>query len=483
MAEVITHFSTWPWQHWATERPSAAALSFGEQSFSWHEVSERIEQYAQGLIEQGIKRDQLVAAIAPNSVHLVWLFLATIRIGARYVGLNPRFSDIELNAILDELKPQAIWLPPKSSFIPQQQDDACSSVNVPQILRLLPAIQPRLVPVTWQPSRAVTYTLTSGSTGLPKAVVHTAEQHLASADGLLSLMSFTPGDSWLLSLPLYHVSGMAIVWRWLHSGAAIVIPKSADLADELRQVTHASLVPTQLQRLLDNTQEPNQAWQLKEVLLGGAVIPPSLTEQAEQAGIACWCGYGMTEMASTVTVKRADRSSGVGHVIPHRELMVKEGEIFVRGASLCLGYYRNQMIFPATEGEWFSTRDLGEWQNDELVILGRADNMFISGGENIQPETVEKVLTTHPKVQQAFVLPRADDEYGQRPVAIITTALPLDAGLVNELELFMAEQVTGFKRPVSYLTFPEHLSGRGIKVSRSQLQQWLDEQSYPNSTK
>lgn len=282
----------------------------------------------------------------------------------------------------------------------------------------------------------------------------------------------------LLSLPLFHVSGMAIVWRWLHSGAGITIPKSSDFSKELQRVTHASLVPTQLQRLLDfpNNTVDNNDRQLKEVLLGGAVIPPALTEQAEQAGIACWCGYGMTEMASTVTVKRADSSSGVGQVIPHRELMVKEGEVFVRGASLCLGYYRNQMIFPATEGEWFSTRDLGEWQDDELFILGRADNMFISGGENIQPEAIEKVLLTHPKIQQAFVLPQADKEYGQRPVAIVTTALPLDAGLVSEFEQFMAEQVTSFKRPVSYLSFPHHLSGRGIKVSRIQLMQWLAQQ-------
>ena len=477
MAEVTTHFSTWPWQHWATERPSAAALSFGEQSFSWHEVSERIDEYAQGLIEQGVKRDQLVAAIAPNSVQLVWLFLATIRIGARYVGLNPRFSDVELNDILDELKPQAIWLPPKSTFIPSLQEQTPALVNTGQILRLLPALQPRLVPVTWQPSRAVTYTLTSGSTGLPKAVVHTAEQHLASADGLLNLMNFTADDSWLLSLPLFHVSGMAIVWRWLYRGACIVIPKASDFSEELQKVTHASLVPTQLQRLLTATltdESELAQHQLKEVLLGGAVIPPTLTEQAELAGIACWCGYGMTEMASTVTVKRADVSSGVGHVIPHRELLVKDGEIFVRGASLCLGYYRNQMIFPATDNAWFSTGDLGEWQNDELFILGRADNMFISGGENIQPEAIEKVLLTHPKIEQAFVLPREDAEYGQRPIAIIATALPLDVGLVAELELFMAEQVTSFKRPVSYFTFPEHLRGRGIKVSRLQLKQWLD---------
>ncbi|MCG7586908.1 o-succinylbenzoate--CoA ligase [Photobacterium sp. OFAV2-7] len=468
MAEITSYFATWPWQHWATKRPSAAALSFGEQTFSWAEVSVRVDEYAQGLVEQGVKRDQLIAVIAPNSVQVLWLILAAIRVGARYVGLNPRSSQPELDQQLDSLQCDFIWYPAKTKHAFEQYSRA----------KLLPPQQPRLVPVTWQPTRPATLTLTSGSTGQPKAVVHSAQSQLASAAGLLEWMDYGEQDSWLLSLPLFHISGLAIVWRWLYRGARLVIAEPAQFETALASVTHASLVPTQLQRLLvsqDRSDSPSLV--LKQVLLGGAVIPVSLTKQAEAAGINCWCGYGLTEMGSTVTAKRADASSGVGSVLPNREITLKDGEILVRGKTQCIGYYRNKTIFPVADGEWFATKDLGRWSGEELHILGRVDNMFISGGENIQPEMIEKELLAHPGVKQAFVLPVDDSEYGQRPVAIIESETPLDNKLKQELHEYMQERVTTFRRPVEYLDMPDNLGAGGIKVSRKRLAEWLEVQN------
>ncbi|MGF1737242.1 o-succinylbenzoate--CoA ligase [Photobacterium satsumensis] len=473
-------FSTWPWQHWVKERPSAVALSFGEQQFSWAELAERVDEYAQGLVEQGLKRDQLVAVVAPNSVSVIWLLLAILRTGARYVGLNPRLSPQELSSQLTQLECDFIWYPAKSVDAfdrihgnEQDCEQALEQARLPR-LQLLPPQTPRMVPVTWQASRAATLTMTSGSTGQPKAVVHNAQSHLASAAGLLQWMAFDAEDSWLLSLPLFHISGMAIVWRWLYRGAQLAVEPSQELDVALGRVTHASLVPTQLQRVLDNNSE--SALRLKRVLLGGAVIPVSLTERARQAGIECWCGYGMTEMASTVTTKLADHSTGVGAVLPNRELMLKDGEVLVKGKTSGMGYYRNRTIFPFSEQEWFATKDLADWHDEELFIRGRKDNMFISGGENIQPEEIERVLLAHPAVHQAFVLPVDDKEYGQRPAAIVATSLELDAALVSELEDYMKQQVIGFRRPVKYLLLPSQLSAGGIKISRKQLAQWLAEQ-------
>ncbi|ELR63712.1 O-succinylbenzoic acid--CoA ligase [Photobacterium marinum] len=465
MAGVTPYFATWPWQHWATERPSAAALRFGEQTFSWAEVSARVDEYAQGLAEQGVKRDQLVGVIAPNSLQVLWLILATIRVGARYVGLNPKNTQAELEQQLNQLQCDFLWYPPKASYI---FDD------YPRLM-LLPPPSPRLVPVTWQPTRAATLTLTSGSTGTPKAVVHSAQTQLASAEGLLAWMDFGELDSWLLSLPLFHISGLAIVWRWLYRGAQLVVAEPTQFDKALSEVTHASLVPTQLHRLLASRPANKQPVVLKEVLLGGAVIPVSLTEQAEEAGIHCWCGYGMTEMGSTVTAKRANASAGVGNPLPNRELMLHDGEILVRGKTLCIGYYRNKTIFPVGEDEWFATKDLGCWHDEELHILGRADNMFISGGENIQPEAIEKVLLGHPEVKQAFILPIEDAEYGQRPVAIVETCQRLDELLKEQLSGYMQSKVNGLCRPVDYLALPESLGSTGIKISRKQLAEWLAE--------
>ena len=466
-------FTTWPWQHWAKERPSAVALSFGDpssgkQQFSWAELAERVDEYAQGFVEQGLKRDQLVAVVAPNSVSVIWLLLAVLRTGARFVGLNPRLSEQDLSSQLAQLECDFIWYPAKNSL------ESSDELTLPPRLQLLPPQAPRMVPVTWQATRAATLTMTSGSTGQPKAVVHSAQSHLASAAGLLHWMAFDADDSWLLSLPLFHISGMAIVWRWLYRGAQMAVEPSQDLEQALNKVTHASLVPTQLQRLLENS--TTSALHLKRVLLGGAVIPVSLTERAKQAGIECWCGYGMTEMASTVTAKLADSSAGVGAVLPNRELTLKDGEVWVKGKTLGMGYYRNRTVFPFSDQAWFATKDLANWHDEELFIVGRKDNMFISGGENIQPEEIEKVLLAHPKVNQAFVLPMAEEEYGQRPVAIVATSSELDETLITELTGYMKQQVMGLCRPVRYLPLPTHLSTGGIKISRKQLVQWLVEQ-------
>ena len=458
-------FSTWPWQYWAKERPSAVALSFGEQQFSWTELAERVEEYAQGLVEQGLRRDQLVAAVAPNSVSVIWLLLAVLRVGARYVGLNPRLGHQALASQLDQLEPDFIWQPAKHGI------ESGDELKLPPRLQLLPPKTPRMVPVTWQVTRAVTLTMTSGSTGNPKAVVHNAHSHLASAAGLLNWMEFESNDSWLLSLPLFHISGMAIVWRWLYRGAQLAVEPTQDIQQALKGVTHASLVPTQLQRLLDSPDTAELS--LKRVLLGGALIPVSLTEQASQAGIECWCGYGMTEMGSTVTAKLADSSAGVGAVLPNRELTLKEGEVMVKGKTLGMGYYRNRTVFPFSDQDWFATKDLARWHDEELFILGRKDNMFISGGENIQPEEIEKALLAHPQVLQAFVLPVDDAEYGQRPVAIVATASELGDSLSDELASFMKQQVMGLCRPVKYLPLPPQLADGGIKVSRQQLAEWL----------
>lgn len=470
MAQIKPAFQMWPWQYWAEHRPTEVAIALGDTNagavtWNWIEVTANIEKYAQRLVAQGVKRDQLVAVVAPNSIEVLWLLLAIIRVGARYVGLNPKLPLNALTEQLTALNNDYIWC--------DNSDLAADLAG--KTLSLIPEVtSERLIPVMWQEHRPVSLTLTSGSTGLPKAVVHNAQSHLASARGLLKQMTFTADDSWLLSLPLFHISGLAIVWRWLYRGASIVVVAPELQQQALQWVSHASLVPTQLQRFLDS--DYAQQHQLQQVLLGGATIPVSLTTAAQQVGIECWSGYGMTEMASTITAKLANSSAGVGTVLPDRELILRDGEICVRGNVLCLGYYRNNTIFSLLgcddDDDWFATKDLGEWHDDELFIRGRVDNMFISGGENVQPEDIEQVLLQHPAVNQVIVLPMTDQDFGARPVAILTTSEPLDNYLMDQLASYMSQQVAPYKRPIRYIALPEKFT-QNVKISRTDLAQWL----------
>lgn len=141
--------------------------------------------------------------------------------------------------------------------------------------------------------------------------------------GVLALMPYGDSDDWLLSLPLFHVSGQGILWRWLQGGGRLTVREKQPLEQALQGCTHASLVPTQLWRLL-NSHHPVA---LKAVLLGGAEIPVALTEQAREQGIRTFCGYGLTEFASTVCAKEADGAPDVGSALPGRDVQVVNGEV------------------------------------------------------------------------------------------------------------------------------------------------------------
>ena len=157
------------------------------------------------------------------------------------------------------------------------------------------------------------------------------------------------------------------MWRWLYAGARMTVRDKQPLEQMLAGCTHASLVPTQLWRLLVNRSSVS----LKAVLLGGAAIPIELTEQAREQGIRCFCGYGLTEFASTVCAKEADGLADVGSPLPGREVKIVNNEVWLRAASMAEGYWRNgQLVSLVNDEGWYATRDRGEVHNGKLTIVG-----------------------------------------------------------------------------------------------------------------
>lgn len=455
-ATIYPAFTDWPWRHWASHTPEHTALFLESTPVSWRVLSQKIGQLASSFMHQGVTTDAIVAVRGKNSAELLLAYLAVLQCGARVLPLNPQLPDLLLSELLPQLNVDYGYSPDAEFRWPNGIAVLSASAGDPVELP------------SWQAQRLATLTLTSGSTGMPKAAAHSFQAHLSSAAGVLSLMPFVQEDSWLLSLPLFHVSGQGIVWRWLLAGASLAVRNMHPLDDALRGCTHASLVPTQLWRLLN---QPETSLTLKDVLLGGAMIPVDLTEQAEARGIRCWCGYGLTEMASTVCAKCADALPGVGLPLSGRELMLADGEILLRGDNMASGYWRDGHLFPLADADgWFHTRDRGEMQNGELRIIGRLDNLFFSGGEGIQPEDIERVLLTHPDILQAFVLPVDDCEFGQRPVAVIEARKGLD---LSVLAPWTQGKLARFQQPIGYYLLPEDLKQGGIKISRKQIAAWL----------
>lgn len=447
----VAAINDWPWMHWQQRYPQATAIDSGDETLNWHQLVERIAGYANGFHLQGVKPEMVVALRSRNGLQALLAWLSLLACGARVLVLNPQLPDLQLNQLLPGLGVSfalSIDAPAVPQTAPLYLETSCGRVHHP-----------------WQRDALATLTLTSGTTGRAKAAVHTFDAHLHSAAAVIGLMDFTPRDRWLLSLPLFHVSGMGIVWRWLSAGATLVVEESRDMTAGLARSSFASLVPTQLWRLLNQPTLPSG---LRAVLLGGAAIPAELTRRAEAAGIRCWCGYGLTESASTVCAGRADGSGSTGAPLPGQELHLVADEIWLRSPTLAQGYWLDGALQPLTDDDgWLHTGDLGHWHQGKLWIDGRRDNLFFCGGEAVQPEVIERVLLAHPAVTQAVVVPQTDSEYGQRPVALVAGDIAL-----NQLAGWAAPQLANYQHPVAWYPLPE-LTGEGIKPSRHRLQAWL----------
>lgn len=462
------------WQQHAKTKPNDIALRDFSQGavFTWTELNRLIITYAQQLRENQVGLTSIIALQGRNSLDYLAFYLAALSLGMRVLGLNPAFSREKSTALCQANQVELLidLSHEQPEFVPFFSGER---ISIPMMTFESGAKSDdiELNPVNIALEYARTFTLTSGSTGLPKSVIHEISAHLDNAQGVCELMDFTAQHSWLLSLPLYHVSGQGIVWRWLLQGAELHLGGQQFYEDCLRS-SHLSLVPTQAWRLLEFIHHSNlSAVGIQSILLGGAAISTELTQKLTALGIKVYVGYGMTEMASTVFAKQCDGKLGVGKPLSGREFMIVDGEIWLRGAGMGRGYFIDgeRALFVNEQG-WFQTKDLANWDGENLVICGRKDNMFISGGENIQPEEIENILLQHHSVNQVYVVPKDDPEFGQRPVAFVEFLADFSESAVENLRIWLSDKIEKFKQPVAY--FPLHPQERGqIKISRAELMQ------------
>jgi O-succinylbenzoic acid--CoA ligase len=253
---------------------------------------------------------------------------------------------------------------------------------------------------------------TSGSSGRPKGVRLTLANLEAAARASAAHLGHGREDDWLLAMPLHHVGGLSILVRQAYAGGSITM-MSAFEAESVaramsREVTMVSVVPTMLRRLLGHG--PFNG--LRGVLVGGGPIPAGLLEQAVASGLPVLPTYGMTETFGQVaTLRPGSRVERKVHPLPGVDLRIEaSGRVAVRGEMVSPGYWGQ----PDRVGPWFVTGDLGRIDDDgALHILGRADMVIVTGGENVNPETVEVVIENCPGVEALVVVGSPDEEWGQ----------------------------------------------------------------------
>jgi O-succinylbenzoic acid--CoA ligase len=292
---------------------------------------------------------------------------------------------------------------------------------------------------------------TSGTTGDPKAVVLTHDAVAASARATSARLGVDPGaDRWLACLPLAHVGGLSVVTRALLTGTPLTVHDGFDAgaveAAAAAGCTLVSLVPTALRRI-----DPSG---FRTVLLGGSAMPDELPPNAVTT-------YGMTETGSGVVYD--------GRPLDGVEVRVVDGEIHLRGPML-LRCYRDGTD-PKTADGWLPTGDVGAWDpaTGRLRVFGRRGDMIVTGGENVWPTAVERVLERLPSVREVAVTGEPDPEWGQRVVALVVPADPAAPPTLGELRDAVRGELPAYAAPRALRlldALPRTASG---KVARARL--------------
>ncbi len=310
---------------------------------------------------------------------------------------------------------------------------------------------------------------TSGSTGVPKGAELTADAMLASARASLARLGAGPASSggpagrWLCCLPTHHISGLGVLVRSLVSGTEPLVVDRID-ADLVGSAgcDYVSLVPTQLQRLLEAGAPVDR---FRAILLGGAAVPPGLLDAAGAAGARVVTTYGMTETCGGCVYDGAPLD-GV------RLDSGPDGRIRISGPVLFSRYrLAPELTSQSLVDGWFVTSDLGGLQGGEggegaegaeagpeagrLVLLGRADDVINTGGEKVVPGLVEQALRDCPLVKDAFVVGVPDPEWGERVTAVI---VPVDESVppgLDALRAVVAARLPRYAAPRAVVCVPE----------------------------
>ncbi len=474
---------------------SKVALIDGSECISYFTLEALVLLCAQRLRQMCTKDDVLVV-FGSNSAWELVVIWAAISCGIKICPINPKLPADKLKAVLDNIQAGCFWVEndsilsqeAKSALIGLREfvydhkpaEQALASVCTQEDkLAIIRAFAPSDAPQENLSSLPVittdsicTLILTSGSTGIPKAVAATYKNHFASARGADMLSA---GDVYLQSLPLYHIGGLAISMRCFFSAATVMfsnpqssieqtLARSATLG---HPVTCLSVVPTQLHRMLQQHYDFSQS-AIRRILLGGGPITADLLRQCLAQQIYPYVSYGLSEMCSQVCTRRitspemiADLNAGVP--LPYRQLKISNQEILVKGDTLFAGYYcHGRLELPVDQEGYFHTADLGALnERQELYVFGRRDNQFVSGGENIQPEPIEKIICEESGAARALLYGHADEEWGSMAVAVTD-------GNLDGLRAKLKARLAPYEVPKIILPWPQD-NGYTLKVSRQDI--------------
>ncbi len=502
---------------WAAQRGDAAAVRDHDRRVSWRELVDEADRVAAALHRHGLVEGDRVSAWMGNRIEAVAIFLACSRNGYAFnTSLHATYGAGEVATLLDQVSSRALFAEVghgaggtgddifaiakaqpamRAVFaLPRHGDNAAALPALPY-----PAEAGcEAPPVSGDPDQIVYLAFTSGTTGAPKAVMHSNNTLLANGRAMVSDWGFGT-DTVLLTLSqMSHHIGTVALCQALAGGFELVLndaPAGHHPIDWIEQTraTYVMGVPTHAMDILAALSQrgKERLGQVSVFYLAGAPIPRVTAQSLLDRGITPQNVYGMTENGSHQYTLPSDDVSTItgtcGKACAAYEIAIFDqndrdapvpageiGEIGGRGAMRMLGYFNNQAATEASfnAGGWFLSGDLGRIdERGNLEIVGRSKDIIIRGGHNIHPARIEDLAMRHPAITKAAAVPVADERLGERVCLVVTAAGPIDSAALLG---FLADAGLSKYDMPEFLAQTEQLPlGPTGKVLKRELVQWL----------
>lgn len=442
-------------KHQADIQPEKCAIRCEGQDLSYAEVASKVDRLADALVSKlDVSRGDRVAYLGLNSPQLLLLLFACARIGAILAPLNWRLAGPEHASMLKDAKPQCLFVEPE--FVRQVE-------NISQDIGPIQKIAYGETRSGWisydeflsggsttdqadyisGPDDPVLLCYTSGTTGKPKGAVLTNNALLWNAMNSTHMHDLSSRDVILTVLPMFHVGGLNIqTLPALHVGATVVLLRRFETglffdAVENDGITLTLVVPTVVHALTDDARWKTADFsRLRMIGVGSTIVPEEMVRAVGERGVPLVQVYGATETAPIAAYmpyrETMQRPASTGKPAKHCEIRLvdedchdvaigEKGEILVRGPNVMTEYWNDPEATAAAFSDgWLHTGDIAHYDNDGfLYVDGRIKDMIISGGENVYPAVIEKVLSQCPDLSEVAVIGRPDDYWGEVVVAVI----------------------------------------------------------------
>lgn len=497
--------------------PDGAALRHDGATVSWRQLLDRARRIAGRLSHDRVRPGERVVLAVSNSSAFVECLLATHLLGAIAAPVNVRLSAPEIAFVISDTDARVVVVDADllargvdpgegRAYVVNDTSSALDTASarpdgLTWIRRTHAPIATEDLPVV--AADDVAYLLyTSGTTGRPKGAMLT-HANLAAACWISTTMNglVGRGDVRYVATPLFHIAALSSVVSGLLMGAAAVLTSTGDfdperLLDvlEAERVTHLFLVPTQWAAVLDSPTLARRDLAIRAISWGAAPLAPGTLARLTEAlpGVRVTSTFGQTEMSGVTAhiegLPPPERAGSVGHPAFAVDVRVVDeqmrdvgpdqvGEAVYRGPTTMSGYWqRPEATAEAFRGGWFHSGDLVRRDADgHLYVVDRLKDMIISGGENIYPAELERVIGEHPKVRETAVIGRPDPKWGETPVAVVVPRGADDPPTHEDIVAWVRTRLASYAKPSSTLLVTELPRNATGKVLKQQLRALIAE--------